>query len=244
MLRIFLAIVLVLSVTNANAQAVFSKEQTKEIQGIIESYIQENPEIVLKALEALQKKNIEAREAAVKTAIKDNKAKLFHNKNDMFIGNKDGKIAIVEFFDYNCGYCKAMFDILYKKVESNKDVKWILKELPTLSQNSLDVSIVAMAVAKQGKYQEFHKNMMKRKGSADKAAALEVAKELGVDMKKLEKDMQSKEIKDQLEANQALAMSMEAGAVPAFVIGEDLILGAFSEKELDEYIAKNYPDKK
>src|SRR5205807_1685587 len=114
-------------------------------------------------------------------------------------GNPQGDVSVVEFFDYNCGYCKrAMADML--ELLKDSKLKFVLKEFPVLGEGSVQAAQVAAAVRMQDKtggkkYLEFHQKLLGGRGQADKARALAVAKEVGMDIARLEKDMTSEEIK-------------------------------------------------
>ncbi len=236
MKKILLSMAIMLFSGAAFAES-FTPEQKKEIENIMVQYLQDNPKIVLEALEKLQQQLIEEKEAAAKKALKDNKKEL--ETGDLFIGNKDGEVIIVKFFDYNCGYCRTMGKTLKNKIESDNNIKVILKELPSLGPESIEVSKVAIATGKQGKYAELYTKMMNEKSAVTKDKALTIAKNLGLDMDKLKQDMEAKETMATILKNRQLATELGSQAVPLIIIGDVMITGAVNEKELDELV-KNY----
>ncbi len=156
------------------------------------------------------------------------------------LGNKDGDVTFVEFFDYNCGYCKrAMADML-DLMKTDPKLKVVLKEFPVLSQGSVEAAQVAIAVRMQDptgkKYLDFHQKLLGGRGPADKAHALAAAKDSGVDMARLDKDMASPEVKATIDENMKLAESMGMNGTPSYVIGKQVVVGAIGLDGLKEKI--------
>jgi protein-disulfide isomerase len=156
------------------------------------------------------------------------------------LGNKDGDVTFVEFFDYNCGYCKrAMIDML-ELLKSDHKLKIVLKEFPVLGQSSVEAAQVAVAARMQDpagkKYLDFHQKLLGGRGQADKARALAAAKEAGFDIAKIEKDMTSAEVRATLEENFRLAESMGMNGTPSYVIGKQVVVGAVGLENLKEKI--------
>jgi protein-disulfide isomerase len=156
------------------------------------------------------------------------------------LGNKDGDVTFVEFFDYNCGYCKrAMADML-DLMKTDPKLKVVLKEFPVLSQGSVEAAQVAVAVRMQDptgkKYLDFHQKLLGGRGAADKARALAAAKDAGADMARLEKDMASPEVKTTIDENMKLAEAMGMNGTPSYVIGKQIVVGAIGLDGLKEKI--------
>jgi protein-disulfide isomerase len=170
-------------------------------------------------------------------AIKENATLLFRPANSPVVGNAKGDVPVIEFFDYNCGYCKKAFSEVAKLVDKDKNVRVILKEFPILAKGSEEAARVALAARLQGKYWEFHRAMLESQGQANEAAALRVAEKLGLDMTRLKKDMASSEVKKELEETRALAQKMGIQGTPHFIIGDRIIPGA--PENLLELMEKN-----
>jgi protein-disulfide isomerase len=156
------------------------------------------------------------------------------------LGNKDGDVTFVEFFDYNCGYCKrAMADML-DLMKSDPKLKVVLKEFPVLSQGSVEAAQVAVAVRMQDpvgkKYLDFHQKLLGGRGPADKARAIAAAKEAGLDVGRIEKDLASPEIRATIEENFKLAEAMGMNGTPSYVIGNQVVIGAVGLESLKEKI--------
>ena len=165
---------------------------------------------------------------------------IFNSPRGVMIGNKDGDVTFVEFFDYNCGYCKRAMSDMLDLMKSDPKLKVVLKEFPVLSQGSVEAAQVAVAVRMQDptgkKYLEFHQKLLGGRGAADKARALAVAKDVGLDIAKLEKDMASPEVKATIEENFRLAESMGMNGTPSYVIGKQVVIGAVGVDGLKEKI--------
>jgi protein-disulfide isomerase len=146
-------------------------------------------------------------------------------------------ITVVEFFDYNCGYCKRGFPELAKLIDKDSKVRVVFKELPILSKGSEEAARVALAARLQGKYWEVHRALLESKGQANEAVALKIAEKLGLDMAKLKKDTESSEIKAEIERVRELATKMGINGTPHFLVGDRGIAGA--PEDLYEQLAKN-----
>src|SRR5215510_6423605 len=200
----------------------FSDVQRGDIEKIVHDYLIAHPEVLEEAMNELSKRQAAAEAEKHQATIASNADTIFNSPRGVTIGNKDGDVTFVEFFDYNCGYCKrAMADML-ELMKADPKLKVVLKEFPVLSQGSVEAAQVAVAVRMQDptgkKYLDFHQKLLGGRGAADKARALAVAKEAGLDMAKLEKDMASPEVKATIEENFRLAESMGMNGTPSYVI--------------------------
>ncbi|WP_407154154.1 DsbA family protein [Bradyrhizobium sp. STM 3557] len=217
----------------------FSDGQRGEIEIIIKNYLVSHPEVLEEAMVELQKRQTAAEAAKHEASIAQNAETIFNSPRGVVLGNKEGDVTFVEFFDYNCGYCKrAMADML-DLMKIDPKLKVVLKEFPVLSQGSVEAAQVAVAVRMQApqKYLDFHQKLLGGRGPADKARALAVAKDLGLDMAKLEKDMASPEAKATIEENFKLAEEMGMNGTPSYVIGKQIVVGAVGVEGLKEKIS-------
>lgn len=206
--------------------APFNDEQRGEIGSIVREYLLNNPEIIREALQELEKKETAEDSAKQKVAIKDNADQIFRSSLDLVAGNPNGKVTMVEFFDYNCGYCKRAMPDVMRMVEEDKDLKLVMKEFPILGPGSLVAAKAALASKKQGKYWDFHLALLGHEGQVAADSVMEIAKSVGLDVAKLKTDMESEEIDAILEANMSLAQKLGIQGTPAFIIDETLIPGA------------------
>src|SRR6201995_2122873 len=234
-----LALALLGTPVSASAQS-FTDTQRSDIETIIKSYLVAHPEVLEEAMNELQKRQSAAETAKHEASIAQNAEAIFNSPRGVTLGNKDGDVAFVEFFDYNCGYCKrAMADML-DLMKNDPKLKVVLKEFPVLSEGSVEAAQVAVAVRMQDptgkKYLEFHQKLLGGRGPADKARAMAAAKDAGLDMARLEKDVASPEVKTTIEENMKLAEAMGMNGTPSYVIGKQVVVGAIGLDGLKEKI--------
>ena len=167
---------------------------------------------------------------------------LYYNdlvKNDnLFLGNKNGKEIIIEFFDYNCGYCKRSFPEIMELVSENKDIKIILKELPVLGESSILASKASIASQKQDKYFEFHQELINFSGIISLIDIKKISKELGINFEQLQRDMNSEETILLINESYRLADLIGVRGTPAFIINNNLIPGAIGKNEMLRFLNK------
>ena len=224
-IRILLVAMAALFILPAQA-AEFTPEQKKELGDFVRQYLMENPEVVRDAMQELERKQQVAEDAARSDSLKAMSSEIFHSQDDLVGGNPKGKIAMVEFFDYNCGYCKRAFPDVMKMIEADKDLKLVMKEFPILGPGSVYAARAALASRKQGKYWEYHLAMMAHEGRIDEAVADQIAEAQGLDLKKLKADMESDEVTQVINHNMQLADSLKIQGTPAFIIDQTVIPGA------------------
>jgi protein-disulfide isomerase len=223
----------------ASAQS-FTDAQRGDIETIIKNYLVAHPEVVEEAMTELSKRQATAEAAKSEAAVTDNADKIFNSPRGVVLGNKDGDVTFVEFFDYNCGYCKrAMADML-DLLKTDPKLKVVLKEFPVLSEGSVEAAKVAVAVRMQDpggkKYLDFHQKLLGGRGVADKARAMAAAKDAGLDTARIEKDMASPEVKSTIDENLKLAEAMGMNGTPSYVIGKQVVIGAIGLDGLKEKI--------
>jgi protein-disulfide isomerase len=235
----FCVALLALSLPRITAAAEFSTPQRGEIEKIVRDYLIAHPEVLQEAMAELEKRQTAAESEKHQAAVKSNAKELFSSPNQVTLGNPNGNVTFVEFFDYNCGYCKRAMEDMLTLLKDPK-LKVVLKEFPVLGPGSVVAAQVAVAVRMQDptgkKYLEFHQKLLGGRGHADKAHALAVAKEIGLDMKRLEKDMASDEVKTTLQENFKLAEALGMNGTPSYVVGDNVIVGAVGLDALREKV--------
>jgi protein-disulfide isomerase len=223
--------VLVTAATPFLARAAeFSAPQRSEIETIVREYLISHPEVLQDAMAELEKRQNAAVAEKGKAAVKQYSQALFMSPRQVTLGNHNGDVTFVEFFDYNCGYCKHAMSDMLTLLQDDSKLKVVLKEFPVLGPGSVEAAQVAVAVRMQDKtgkkYLEFHQKLLGGRQAADKARALAVAKDVGMDMTQLQKDMQSAEVKATLEENFKLAEALGLNGTPSYVIGDQVVVGA------------------
>jgi protein-disulfide isomerase len=234
-----LALALAVAPQAASAQA-FSDGQRGEIETIIKNYLISHPEVLEDAMAELNKRQAAAENEKHEASVAQNSDTIFNSPRGVLLGNKNGDVTFVEFFDYNCGYCKrAMIDML-DLMKSDSKLKVVLKEFPVLGQGSVEAAQVAVAVRMQDpggkKYLEFHQRLLGGRGQADKTRAIAAARDAGLDVARIEKDIATPEVTATIEENFKLAEAMGMNGTPSYVIGKQIVVGAIGLDGLKEKI--------
>jgi protein-disulfide isomerase len=226
--------------TGAQAQS-FSADQREEIGNIIKDYLLTHPEVMQDVMAELDKRQQAADAEKHRAAVVENKATLFSSPHQVVLGNPQGNVTMVEFFDYNCGFCKRALSDMLDLIKTDNNLKFVLKEFPVLGEGSVEAARVAVAARMQDasgkKYIEFHQKLLGGRGAADKTRALAVAKEVGFDMPRLEKDMGSDEVKKTIDEDMKLADALGVSGTPSYVVGDEVVVGAVGLDALREKIA-------
>ena len=219
----------------------FSETQRGEIEGIVKAYLIAHPEVIQEVMTEIEKRQAEAEVEKHKEGVKQYSKVLFYSPRQVTLGNPDGDVTMVEFFDYNCGFCRRALADMLDLMKADPKLRVVLKEFPVLGPGSVEAAQVAVAVRMQDKdgkkYLEFHQKMLTGRGQADRARALAVAKEVGLDMGRLEKDMASDEAKETIDENLKMAEALGLNGTPSYVIGTDVVVGAVGLTALKEKVA-------
>jgi protein-disulfide isomerase len=238
-----------------------AKATQGEIQRVVRSYLKENPEVVGELIQDFLKNNPKAFSAVIDdyvqshrpgapandekvdaaAAILKDQARLFNSSHQVTLGNPAGDITFVEFFDYNCGYCKRALSDMMEVLKNDPKIKIVLKELPVLGPGSEEAAQVAVAVRMQdsgAKYLEFHQRLFGIRGQASKETALAAAKEAGFDIERIEKDVNGEEVRQTLEENLALAGELGIRGTPGYVVGKTVVPGAIGAAALMQQIQR------
>lgn len=209
----------------------FTPKQKQEINQMIRDYILENPEILPEAIEILQNRGN-------REMLKRNHTRIYEDGYSFVGGNINGDVTVVEFFDYNCSYCKRALETVERLKKEDGNIKVIYKEFPILSDTSYTASKAAMAAMKQGKYEAFHVALLNNKGSLTEDRIFEIARAVGLDEKRLVKDMTSPVLDRNLKINRSLAEAFQITGTPAFIIGDQIVPGAVPYEQLQALIKK------
>ncbi len=200
--------------------------------------ILENPEIIMEAVAILQAKEEEAAEAATAEVLAEQRVLLERDPNAPVIGNPEGDVTIVEFFDYNCPYCKRAAPDVKLLIDFDQNVRVVYREWPILSEGSTFAARAALAARKQGKYEAFHWALMELRGRAEEASVLQAAADLGMDLEQLKADMAAPEVDEHIQTSMNLARLLGFNGTPSFVIGDNLVPGLVGIDELQRLVAE------
>ena len=224
------------SFSPANA---FDDAQKKEIGEIVKNYLIEHPEVLMEVQQALEKKQDDARMAQAKVAVDQNHDAIFNASSDLSLGNPKGKVTVVEFFDYNCGYCKRAISDMDTIIKKNPEVRFVLKEFPILGQDSVAAHRVSDAfrhIAPE-KYGQFHRELLGGEAHANEARALEVAASLGVSEDQIRAQMEKSSNEASVKQTYALAHKLGITGTPSYILGDEAIFGAVGADALDQKVA-------
>ena len=208
-----------------------------QIESIVREYLLANPEILVDVQRELERRAEEQRAEFAKVALAQNADEVFRSPASPSLGNVDGDVTVVEFFDYNCGFCRRAIGSIGELIEQDRNVKVVFKEMPIFGEESEEAARAAIAAGKQGKYWDMHRELLEQPGRANKQKALAIAKALGLDVAKLEQDMELPEVRREITQVQQLGQKMGIQGTPHFIIGNQTIPGA-PEDLLDQLKVK------
>lgn len=225
----------------ANAQpADFSPQQRQAIGEIVREYLLKNPEVLQEAVAELERRNEEAQKIAQAEALRSERDKLVNSPHDYVVGNLQGDVTLVEFLDYNCPYCKNAMADVKTLIAADPKLRVVLKDFPVLGPDSVEASQVALAVRQQLKAErllDYHTKLMETRGRVNGARAKAVAKEMGLDMSRLEKDLAAPAPQTAIQENMTLGDKLGLTGTPAFIVGEEVVAGAVEAEPLRKIIA-------
>ncbi|MCK4946242.1 MAG: thioredoxin domain-containing protein [Alphaproteobacteria bacterium] len=217
-----------------SADAADKQFSKSDVEQIIHDYILNNPQIILNSVDDHQKKTLQAHQG---DALEKNKEFLFNDSSSPSAGNPDGDVTIVEFFDYNCYYCKNVFPDVMKLLEKDKKVRFVFRESPVLGPTSEIASRWALAAQEQKKYFEYHKALMFSKEPITDELLEKIAVDIGLDISKAKKDINGADVNLQLEKNRALVASLGINGVPVFTVDGEIKQGAVSLEQMEKMVS-------
>ncbi len=226
------------TITGRAPKAAPAKVSAKMDDKAFAELVKKNPQVIIDSVNAFyQKQQAEKAKAQPKVADKAMIKEIVEDKGNHVLGNPKGSFVIIEFFDYNCGYCKMMNKKLADAVKKSDNIRWVLIDTPIFGEKSEIIAQYAWAAGKQGKFAEFHAALADAKDKTE-AGLKEIGKKLGLNVEKLAKDATSEAAKKKLTANRAYTQKLQMGGVPMFIINGDIQGGAFSDEKMEEYIKK------
>ena len=203
-----------------------------EVKRLALEAIRENPEIVMEAIDMLRAQEAEAQAEAAQAALSERRDAIEQDPNAPVLGNPEGDVTLVEFFDYNCPYCRRASEDVHALIEEDPDLRVVLREWPILGEDSVEAARAGLAAEMQGGYEAFHFTLMNGSGRVDEAAIEAAAEEVGLDLERLREDMGAPEIQAHIDASMELAEALGITGTPAFVVGDQVVPGAVPGDEL------------
>lgn len=194
--------------------------------------IRENPQIIMEAVQILEADQAAAQARAQSEILNDERQLLERDPNAPVLGNPDGDVTVVEFFDYNCPYCRRAMPEVQGLLEGDENVRLVYREWPILGEGSVFAAKAALAAREQGKYEEFHWALMGMQERAEEVSVLSIAEEIGLDVAKLRTDMDAPAIQEHIDTSMRLTQALGFNGTPSFVIGENLVPGFVEEEQL------------
>ena len=217
------------------AQMASAQQMTNEqVKQLALEAILENPQIIMQAVAILEQRERERAASGANTV----RLQLEQDPNSPNLGNPDGDVTVIEFFDYNCPYCRKAGQTVQELLASDANVRVIYREWPILGEDSVFASRAALAARTQGKYEEFHWALMNGEGRASEASILKLARDLGLDVEKLQADMTSPAVEAHIAQSSALARTLGFTGTPAFIVGDRTAPGMLSTDEITAMVAE------
>ncbi len=231
------AIALLLTPPVMAAEEGFTDAQKAEIETIVRQFlVDKEPETVMKAVEVLKQRDQQQQMAVSKEALAKNKDRLYNDPTSPVLGNPDGDVTIVEFYDYSCGYCKMGQPIVEEILKTDKNVRFIAKEYPILGEGSTLAARAAIASVKQKKFEKFHNTLMNFHGAMNESSIMDAAQRAGLDTARLKHDMNDKSVDEVINNNRKLGNDMGVRGTPMFIIGDTVIPGAMEAAVMKKHI--------
>ena len=217
--------------------AVLDDAERAAVEQVVRDLLIANPEIVIDALNAYQARQEEMARAQQGVQIQALSEQIFRAATSPVGGNPDGDVTLVEFFDYNCGYCKRVMPTVEAVVRNDGDLRVVYKEFPILSEGSMIAARAALAAQWQDLYEPFHEALMGYEGRLGEAEVFRIAEGLGLDLDRLRDDMERDEVLGEIAANMELARQLQINGTPAFIVGDQVIPGAVPQAALEAAVA-------
>jgi len=216
----------------------FGDADKTTIETIVKDYLLKNPEVIREALIELERRTAEAEKQRQKKLLAENQELLTDPKYGFVTGNKDGDITVVEFFDYNCPYCRQSLNDIVKLMDNDKNVRVILKEYPILGQASTTAAMAALASRKQNKYMEFHTALLSAKGRINDEQITKIAQSVGLDVDQLKKDMKSADVIESHKKNMEVGQKLGINGTPTFIFNDQVIPQVLPYEAMKQLIAR------
>lgn len=216
----------------------FTPAEEEAIRQLVRDYLLSNPEILIEAAQVYRERQQEMQQQQVDEVLTSRRDELDRDPDSPVVGNPDGDVVVVEFFDYRCPYCLRVAGPLREAIEDDGNIRLVMKEFPILGPESVLAARMALASVEQDKYEELHFAFMSASGKLTEEAAFKIAERVGLDIDQLRRDMQDPAIEKMLQRNFALAQALQINGTPGFVIGDEIVRGAIDMRTLRQIVSK------
>lgn len=231
--------------TPCSAAQTFSNEQTKAIEKIIGNYLDHHPEIIEETLRKALIKKEQAKLEETKKIIAQRKSQIFDDPMSPTSGNASGSISIAVFLDPFCGYCHQFQKVLNKVQSQRKDLRIVYKIIPILSKESLTAAREEMAAHLQDRFMDYHEALYESTArSHNQKSRMELARQVGINISRLKKDLRSSKVKKAIESNHELAKALHISGTPAFIVNDTLVVGLVDAENLNKILDSASENKK
>lgn len=208
------------------------------VKELVLETIRENPDIIMEAVALLEQRQADAQAQSKAEVLRNQRELIERDPNAPVLGNPDGDVTVVEFFDYNCPYCRRVKPEVRALIEEDPNIRLVYREWPILGEGSVFAAKAALAARAQGKYEDFHWAMMAIDGRANEASVMRVAEEVGLDLDRLRKDMEAPDVVEHIETSMRLSQALGFNGTPSFVIGEALVPGFIEKERLSDLVVE------
>jgi protein-disulfide isomerase len=202
----------------------------------VRDYLLENPQVIVEAMQVLQARQQAAESSEAEAVLAARADEVFHDPMAPVTGNPDGDVTLVEFFDYNCPYCRRVAPVVAAAEAADPQLRIVYKEFPVLGPDSVFAARTALAAHRQGLYFAFHEALMQAGGRAGEDSVLAAAEGVGLDVERLKSDMKDPEIQAAIDRNLALAEALRITGTPGFVVGRRILRGATDLETLQSLV--------
>jgi protein-disulfide isomerase len=233
---VWAAFALLLNAVALQAPAAADSMSREEFERRVREYLIAHPEVVVEALQAYDARQKQVQEEQIHAVLAERADEIFRDPASPVGGNAKGNVTLVEFFDYNCPYCRQMTPIMAQAEAADPELRIVYKELPILGPDSTFAAKAALAAHRQGGYVKFHRALYEVKGRVTEAVVLKVAAEAGLDVTRLKTDMQSPDIQSSIDRNLQLAQALNINGTPGFIAGKQILTGATDLATLKQVI--------
>ncbi|NGO55163.1 DsbA family protein [Mesorhizobium camelthorni] len=215
----------------------FDAPVSRQLQIQTREYLLQNPEVFVEALQKFEQNQQAAEANELETILAEHSDEIFNDPTAPVGGNSEGDVTLVEFFDYNCPYCRKAAPQIQQAVSDDPGLKLVFKEWPILGPGSEFAARAALASQRQGKYEAFHHGMMAFAGAINERSTMTIAEQVGLDLEQLKRDLEDLAFVAAIERNRALANDLRITGTPTFVVGDEIIGGLVDQAPLQRSIA-------